>query len=133
MNALGILSTGIAATEEKLSASSKSASEASLPTGGATRDTLPPRLHWMSCRASKSIKEQVRARIADMLRGALAAYLPTTDEDSGQGEPTQASGRRSNSVSGKLRTANTTVVHHVTWSHEVIYSPSAHPAIYDQL
>ena len=36
-------------------------------------------------------------------------------------------------VLGKLRTADTTVVHQVTWPHEVIYSPSAKPAIYDQL
>ena len=33
----------------------------------------------------------------------------------------------------KPRTVDTTVVHQVTWPHEVIYSLSAQPAIYDQL
>ena len=36
-------------------------------------------------------------------------------------------------MSGKLRTADTTVNHRVTWPDEVIYSPSAQPTIYDQL
>ena len=31
-----------------------------------------------------------------------------------------------------MRTADTTVVHQVTWPHEVIYFPSAQPAISDQ-
>ena len=36
-------------------------------------------------------------------------------------------------MSGKLSTADTTVMLHVTWPHEVIYTPSGQPAIYDQL
>ena len=94
------------------------------------RDSLPP----ATLDGLQGIEEQVKARIADRLRGAPAAYLPTTDEDSCQDEPTQASRRRrSKDVSFKLRTADTTVVHQVTWPYEVIYSPSAQLAIYDQL
>ena len=36
-------------------------------------------------------------------------------------------------MSGKLRTADTTVSHRVTWHCKVIYSPSDQPAIYNQL
>ena len=73
-------------------------------------------------------------RLAERLTGAPAVYFPTTDEDSGQDEPPQIpGGRKSKGVSGKLRTADTTVVPRVTWPHEVIYSPSAQSAIYDQL
>ena len=36
-------------------------------------------------------------------------------------------------MSGKLRTADNTVSHRVTWPHEVIYSMSAEPATYEHL
>ena len=93
------------------------------------RGTLPPAASdWL-----QDTEEQVRARIADRLRGTPDAYLLTTDEDSGQDKPTQASERRrSKGVSGKLRTADTTVIHQVTWPIEVIYSHSAQPVICDQ-
>ena len=39
--------------------------------------------------------------------------------------------RKPKGVSGKLRMAYITVVLQVTWSHEVIYTPSDQPAIYD--
>ena len=41
--------------------------------------------------------------------------------------------KKPNGVSGKLKTADTTVVHQVTWPHDVIYTPSGQPAMYDQL
>ena len=76
----------------------------------------------------------MRIRLAERLMGIPAGYLPTTDEDSGQDDPPQVPAqRKSKGVSGKLWTADTTVVHRVTWLHEVINALSSQPAIYDQL
>ena len=91
------------------------------------RDTLPPAV----LDGLQGVEEHVRVRLTEKLWGAPSAYLP---QDSDQDGPLQISGRnRSKGVSGKLRTADTIVVHWVTWPHEVIYSPSAQPAIDDQL
>ena len=35
--------------------------------------------------------------------------------------------------SGNLKTADTTVVHHITWPHEVTYTTSRQPAVYEEL
>ena len=57
-------------------------------------------------------------------------YFPNTGEESGQEVP----GRREKKVvSGKLRMADNTVSHRVTWPHEVIYSTSAQLATYEHL
>ena len=129
------------ATEEKLSASSRSIPKPRLPTESIIGSTLPPQSEGIQCKDTlplsalgglPDVKEQMRARLAEGLTGASAVYLPTTDEDSVQDEPPQAR-RQSKGVSGKLRTADTIVVHRITWPHEVIYSLLAQPAIYDQV
>ena len=87
---------------------------------------LPP----AALEGRQGVEEHVRARLVERLKGTSAAYLPTTDEESGQDGPPQVPGcRKSKAVIGELRTADSTVVHWVTWPHEVIYSLSAQPAI----
>ena len=54
------------------------------------------------------MEEQVHRIVAECLRGALPAYLPTTDNDSGADDETPAQPRKKNKeTSGKLRTADT--------------------------
>ena len=75
---------------------------APLPTESIIRSTLPPQSEGIQPRvtlppsalgALPDVEEQVRARLAEKLKGASAVYLPTTDDDSGQDEPPQPEGR----------------------------------------
>ena len=59
-------------------------------------------------------ENQVWARLAGRLRDAPATFPPTTDGDSDLDDQAQTLGRKiPKGVSGKLRTADTTVVHQV--------------------
>ena len=41
--------------------------------------------------------------------------------------------RKPKGVSGKLCTADTAIILHMIWNHDVIYTPSGQLAIYDQM
>ena len=70
----------------------------------------------------------------DQLQGAADAHLPINDNESDQEEPIQAADRSwSPVVSGKLWTADTTMVRSVTLPHEVVYSPTAQPVVYQHI
>ena len=62
----------------------------------------------------------------------MRAYLMTMDDDSADEEPATAQPRKhQKAVSGKLRTADNTVVNQITWPHELIYTPAGQPAVYE--
>ena len=80
------------------------------------------------------IEEQVHARITEHLRRALATYLPTTNDESGaDNEALALPSKKPKGTSGKLRRADTKVVNQITWTHEMIYTPSGQPAICEKL
>ena len=99
MKTLGTLTTRISATKVKPSASSRSTLEGPPPMCTETvswatlpfqseQNSLPPAAleRW------QGIEEQMRARLAERLMGPSAAYLLTTDEESGQDETPQVKG-----------------------------------------
>ena len=143
MDALATLTTLLFSTEEKLVTASASTPKAPPLADQATRFDLPPQSSDIHARDTQpspdfgallDLKEQARARLVARQRGTPTGYFPTTEEESGQEEPPQVSGRREKKgMSGKLRTADNTVSHRVTWPHKVIYSTSAQPATYEQL
>ena len=77
------------------------------------------------------MEDAVRRQVAERLRGTTACPA-TTDEKSGDELPPASHSRRK-PVSGRLRTVDNTVVSQVTWPHELIYSPSGQPAVYETL
>ena len=78
------------------------------------------------------VEDQVLTHIASHLRGASIVILPTTNEESGSDEDAPVPTRRkAKGTSGKVRTADNTVVNQVTWLHEVIYTCSSEPATYE--
>ena len=80
------------------------------------------------------IEEQVHRRVAEHLRGALPDYLHITDDNSGADDEALAQPRKEHKwTSRKLRRVDTMVINQVTWPHELIYTHSDQPAIYDQL
>ena len=92
------------------------------PTPAPDKDGLP------------EVEEAVQAWITDRLQGATSVFLPVTDNNSDQDEPTQAAvRRRTQGVRGKLRTADTIVVRSVTWPHEVVYAPNAQTIVYEHI
>ena len=75
-------------------------------------------------------------RVAEHLRGAIPAYLPTTDDDSGHDEQTATHPlKKHKGTLGKLRMADldNIVIKQVTCPHEHIYMLSGQPAIYEEL
>ena len=78
------------------------------PISSRARVTLPP----ADPDGLQSVEDQVRAKIADRLRGPPAAVLPTTDDESDPDDQARALERKKpKGVSDKLRTADSTVVH----------------------
>ena len=80
------------------------------------------------------LEDAARAGIANRLCGAPAIYLPGTDRDSDPDQPPQMATRQpKHGVRGKLRKADTVVVKTLTWSHEVLYTPSSQPIAYESI
>ena len=68
------------------------------------------------------------------MRGIPMLELPTTDEDCGSEEDEATLAPRKRDLkSGKVQTADTTVLYKITWPHEVIYTCTGQPEEYDQL
>ena len=83
LQALGMLTTRVTATEDKLSASSRPTSEATPSTEQATRFTLPSQSKEIQPRDTHpsayfggllDIEEQVRAKLTERCRGASTGY-----------------------------------------------------------
>ena len=81
-----------------------------------------------------SIEEQVHLWTSQCLNVAHPGYLPTTDEDTeGEQEVHNQLRRKHRSTSGKLRNADTTVINQILWPHELVYTSSGQPAMYEDL
>ena len=77
------------------------------------------------------MEEQLHQRVVERLSGAMPTYLPTTDDDLGDDEQTSTQPQKIHLR--KFRMADHTVIKHITWSHELIYTTSGQPAIYEEL
>ena len=76
------------------------------------------------------MEEQVCRGVVEHLRGAFPAYLPTTDDDSGDDEQTATQHWKTHKGTlDNLWMADHTVIKWVTWPHKLIYMPSSQPAI----
>ena len=85
-----------------------------------------------SCDALHVVEDQVRAWITSCLRGALVAFLPITDDESGSDENVLAPTKRNvKGTLGKQCMADSTIVNQNTWPHEVLYTCSGEPAVYE--
>ena len=80
------------------------------------------------------MEEAVRCKVADRLRRTMPAYVVNTDDNSVDEEMTSPQPKKHHkAVSGKLRTADNTVVKQITWPRELIYTPAGLPAVYEYL
>ena len=130
----GNINTRLTATEERVLQASHMAAmtsaEDAQPCSSRMRPTSATFYHQD---AVHGMEDQVRAMIADCLRGVPTASFPMMDDESDTDDVAQAQVRRKpKEVSGKLHMTDTTVVLQVTWPHEVIYIPSGQLAIYYQ-
>ena len=142
MTPIKTLSTQVAVNEERLVTQTQqgtSSFSVNIPyTSSDTRvpenepETVPP--FPPETDALQGLEDTVRARIAERLQGVPAGCLPGTDEDADHDYPPNVvAGHLKHGSSGKLRTADTVVVKTLTWPHEVLYTPSAHPIVYDNI
>ena len=73
--------------------------------------------------AITSILDKVWVKVASHMIGVPVLELPTMDEDSGlEEEETTPAPRKRGLKSGKILTAHTTVLHQITWPHEVVHT-----------
>ena len=63
----------------------------------------------------------------------MPTAMMNMDDDSPDEQRTTQSRKHQKAVSGKLRTADNTVVKVITWPHELIYTPACQPANYEDL
>ena len=68
------------------------------------------------------------------MKRAPRVVVYSTDEDLDSKEELVSHKKRNTTIkSGKLRMAETTVLRHIMWPHELVYEPGSQPAIYDEL
>ena len=68
------------------------------------------------------------------MRVAPSLDLPTTDDDAGSEKKlTTPAPRRNGLKSGKTHTADTTLLRKITWPHEVVYTSSGHPTVFEEM
>ena len=79
------------------------------------------------------ISNAVQEKVASWMRGAPVLELAITDEDSRSEEGANPATKMRALKTGKLQTADTTILHKITWTHKVIYTCTGQPAEYDQL
>ena len=77
------------------------------------------------------ISKVVRAKVASRMRGAPVMDLATIDKESEE-EPTPIPKRKTLKL-GKIRTADSSVLHKVVWPHKVVYTATGKPAEYDDI
>ena len=68
-----------------------------------------------------AISEAVRAKVARRICQAPVLDLVTTDEESGSEEDSIPKPKRKSLKLGKLRKADSSILHKVVWPHEVVY------------
>ena len=79
------------------------------------------------------ISEAIRAKVASRMHQTTILDLITTDEESGLKEEPTPEPKRKNLKSGKLRTADSTVLHKLVWLHRVVYTTTRKPAEYNDI
>ena len=102
---------------------------------------LPPRLsidpqefnHQMEgARHLPNISEAVRTKVTQRLRRVHASLFLTDEECLSEEDVSPVKRSRGTIKSGRLRTRDTQVVHHVKWSHKmVVYSQGKAPVYED--
>ena len=96
------------------------------------KGTAPELLCWSLVMLSMAWRRKysIKFLMADHLRRNRPAYLMTMDNDlADEGKPR----KWKKAVSGKLQTADNTVVNQITWPHELIYMSAGQPAVYEDL
>ena len=79
------------------------------------------------------IAPNVHRRVAERLRRAIT-LTPVTEDEAMSDEEEHPHPRRGNNLkSGMQRTGASTVIHKVTWPHEVVYTSEGNPASYQDL
>ena len=76
----------------------------------------------------------VQDRVKHQVRAAHVPALAITDDDADSEEEERPQAPRgATRTSGKLKSANTSAVHKVTWPHEYVYTPEGQPSEYECL
>ena len=70
------------------------------------------------------ISEAVREKVVHRMQQVPTLDIDSTEEKSVSEEEITPRPKKRKLKSGKLRTANTTIVHKVTWPHELVYRVS---------
>ena len=79
------------------------------------------------------IAKAVGEEVAHMMQQAPALDIDSTEKESVIEKETTHRPRKKQLQSGKLRSADTIIVHKVTWPHELVYTVSGQPAVYDEI
>ena len=81
--------------------------------------------------AITNIADDVQVKVASCMRATQVLELPTMDDDSrSEVKVTTPAPRKRGLKSGKIRMADTTVLHKITWQHEVVYTSTGQPSEY---
>ena len=84
--------------------------------------------------AIADITDKVRTKVASHMRSGPVLQLPITNEDSGSEEKaTTPAPRKWVLKSGKIHTADTTVLCKITWPHKVVYTSTWQPTEYEKM
>ena len=85
-------------------------------------------------KAFPDITDDIWVKVASHMRGAPVLELPTTDADFGpEEEVTTSAPRKGGRKSGKIGTADTTVLQKITWPYEVVCTNTVQPTEYEKI
>ena len=80
------------------------------------------------------MEEQVRMWVEHQARSAHTPLLAITDDETeGEDEQWMPASRKGPTTSGKLKSADTSAIHRVTWPHEYVFTPEGQPTAYESL
>lgn len=79
------------------------------------------------------MSESVRCKLSHWLKQAPLLTESTIEEESDSEEMGVRQKFRKTIKSGKVRTADATIVKRITWPHKLIYTARGQPAVYDRL
>ena len=142
MDLLLDLSSRMSATEEVLATHRSKETESNYPPVRSVRDdtdVVQPDwqpINMAECTEGQSpeLAQETRRQVARRLKRAPNMHMFYSDEDSDSEEEQAAPKKRRTAIkSGKVRTADTTVLKQILWPHELVYDPSGKPAAYDEL
>ena len=80
------------------------------------------------------LAESMREKVARRMRQVPVLEVSSSDEGSAEDEELITSHTKKKPLkSGKLRTANSPVLHHVMWLHQLVNTAEVQPAVYDNI